>query len=145
MKPWKIETSHISSIRIDEAFLNLIGIQEKTNINEMYVSKLIKVAHFLRKYNLPIKDLYPPLLCLRPWRAYYKVVFRKLLMTKAISDHAKNFKHYINVAPFSLKYNSNTWTSFILHACSGKTSNNWQKDSGPFLIRKILQYLQNSQ
>ena len=28
----------------------------------MYVSKLIKVAHFLRKYNLPIKDLYPPLL-----------------------------------------------------------------------------------
>ena len=62
MKPWKIETSHISSIRIDEAFLNLIGIQEKTNINEMYVSKLIKVAHFLRKYNLPIKDLYPPLL-----------------------------------------------------------------------------------
>ena len=37
MKPWKIETSHISSTRIDEAFLNLIGIQEKTDINEMYV------------------------------------------------------------------------------------------------------------
>ena len=34
----------------------------KTNINEIYVSKLIKIVHFLGKHNLPIKELYPALL-----------------------------------------------------------------------------------
>ena len=52
----------IASTRIDEALLGPSGIQEKTNINEMYVSKLIKIVHFLGKLNLPIKELYPALL-----------------------------------------------------------------------------------
>ena len=38
------------------------GIQEKTNINKMQVSKLIKIVHFLGKHNLPIKELYSALL-----------------------------------------------------------------------------------
>ena len=49
----------ITSTRIDEASSGPSGIQEKTNINEIYVSKLIKIAHFLGKHNLPVKELYP--------------------------------------------------------------------------------------
>ena len=48
----------ITSTRIDEASSGPSGIQEKTNINELYVSKLIKIVHFLGKHNLPIKELY---------------------------------------------------------------------------------------
>ena len=52
----------ITSTRIDEALSGPSGIQEKTNINEVYVSKLIKIIHFLGKHNLPIKELHPALL-----------------------------------------------------------------------------------
>ena len=39
-----------------------VVFRRKANINEMYISKLIKIVHFLGKHNLPIKELYPALL-----------------------------------------------------------------------------------
>ena len=62
MKPHTDAILAITSTRIDEALSGPCGIQEKTNINEMYVSKLIKIVHFLGKHILPIKKLYPVLL-----------------------------------------------------------------------------------
>ena len=52
----------VTSTRIDEALSSPSGIEKKTNINKMYVSKLIKIVHFVGKHNLPIKELYPALL-----------------------------------------------------------------------------------
>ena len=62
LKPQTDAILAITSTRTDEALSGPIGIQEKTNINEMCVSKLIKIVHFLEKHNLPIKELYPALL-----------------------------------------------------------------------------------
>ena len=62
LKPHTDAILAITSTRIDEAFSSPSGIEEKTNINKMYVSKLIKIVHFLGKHNLPIKELYPALL-----------------------------------------------------------------------------------
>ena len=52
----------ITSTRIDETLSGPSGSQEKTNINKMFVSKLINIVHFLEKHNLSIKELYPALL-----------------------------------------------------------------------------------
>ena len=54
------------------------GIQEKTNINKMQVSKLIKIVHFLGKHNLPIKELYSALLHSLAFDLEEQAVFGKL-------------------------------------------------------------------
>ena len=49
LKPHTNSILAITSTRIDEALSGPNGIEEKTNIYEMYVSKLIKIVHFLGK------------------------------------------------------------------------------------------------
>ena len=73
-------------------------------------------------------------------------------MNKVISNHTKNVKLYINLAPCSswnlcwMQASLYTWRALISHVvCLGKTSSSWYKYSGLFLMPKILLYAQNSQ
>ena len=39
--------------------VELLNRQEKQQTNELYVTKLIKIVHFLVRNSLPVKEMYP--------------------------------------------------------------------------------------
>lgn len=50
-----------TSSKIEEAIgrVDKQTLKEKENTNELYITKLIKIIHFLARNNLPVKELYP--------------------------------------------------------------------------------------
>ena len=40
----------------------LLSRPEKQQTNELYVTKLIKIVHFLARNNLPVKEMYPKMI-----------------------------------------------------------------------------------
>ena len=63
--------------------------QEKENTNELYISKLIKIVHFLGRNNLPVKELYP-----------------KLIKFLAEEIEESIIKQYLESAPMNATYDS---------------------------------------
>ena len=50
-----------TNARMEEALtsVELLNRQEKQQTNELYVTKLIKIVHFLVRNSLPVKEMYP--------------------------------------------------------------------------------------
>ena len=63
--------------------------KEKENTNELYISKLIKIVHFLGRNNLPVKELYP-----------------KLIKFLAEEIEEPIIKQYLESAPMNATYDS---------------------------------------
>ena len=63
--------------------------KEKENTNELYISKLMKIVHFLGRNNLPVKELYP-----------------KLIKFLAVEIEEPIIKQYLESAPMNATYDS---------------------------------------
>ena len=63
--------------------------KEKENTNELYISKLIKIVHFLGRNNLPVKELYP-----------------KLIKSLAEEIEEPIIKQYLESVPMNATYDS---------------------------------------
>ena len=117
----KLHTNAILAItftRTDEALLGPTGIQEKTNTNKMYVSKLIKIVHFLGKHNLPIQELYPVLLH-----------FLAFDLEEPVT------KQYLGNCPKNTTYNSHNTPDSLISALNEFIKKKWTQNSEMLLMQ----------